>query len=285
MSNQDGEEDLNPSRYIPGQSSEANAQQRRLYANFSDVFLFASDKNSNFNALQLNLEKRFSRGLSVIANYAWSHQMDNFPPTNYLQTDPFDRNYDWGNSLNNVPNVFHLSEVWRVPHFNRRGLAGGLMNGWEVTSVTAWQNGSPITIYSGVDNSFSSMYVDRADFTGTSLKQAVLGDRPHGQMVQEYFNTSLFTVNQIGTFGNSGKNNLVGPGFFETDLGVIKDTHVTEGTTVQFRAEFFNVFNNVNFSSGGVYGSLGATVGTPGFGQITGALSPRVLQFALKFLF
>jgi hypothetical protein len=285
MSNQDGEEDLNPARYIPGQSSEANAQQRRRYPNFSDIFLFNSDHNSNYNALQLNLEKRFARGLSVIANYAWSHQMDNFPATSYLQTDPFDRDYDWGNSINNIPNVVHLSEVWRVPPFNRGGLVGRVINGWEVTSVTTWQNGSPVTIYSGVDNSFSSMGVDRADFTGTSLKQAVLGDRAHGEMVQEYFNTSLFTVNKVGTFGNSGKNNIAGPGFFDTDLGVIKDTHITEGTSVQFRAEFFNVFNNVNFSSGGVYGSLGTTVGAPNFGQITGALSPRVLQFALKFIF
>ena len=285
MSNQDGAEDLNPSRYIPGQSTEANAQQRRLYPSFGDVYLFPSDRNSNYHAFQLNLEKRFSHGLSILANYTWSHQRDNFPPTNYLTTDPFNRNFDWGNSLNNVPNVFHLSEVWRAPRVNLRGLAGVLMNGWELTSATTWRNGFPITIYSGVDNSFSSMGVDRADFTGTSLRQAVLGDRPHGEMAAEFFNTSLFAVNSVGTFGSSGKNNLQGPGFFDVDLGVLKDTQVTERTSVQFRAEFFNLFNNVNFSSSGVYGSLGTTVGAPNFGQITGAASPRILQFALKFLF
>ncbi|MGH9325952.1 MAG: carboxypeptidase regulatory-like domain-containing protein [Terriglobia bacterium] len=285
MTNQDGAENLNPAVYMPGESTEANTQQRRLYPNFSTVLLYPSDRNSNYNALELNLTKRFAHGLSIIANYAWSHQLDNFPPTNGYGTDPFDRNFDWGNSLDGVPNVFHFSEVWQAPHVGFHGMAGGLLNGWEISSTTTWQNGFPITIYSGVDNSFSAEGYDRADFIGTSLSQAILGDRPHGEMVNEYFNTSLFAPNAVGTFGSAGKDILQGPGYFETDVGLIKNTRVTERASLQFRAEFFNMFNNVNFSSSGVYGSLGTTVGTPGFGKITGANSPRILQFALKLIF
>ncbi|MGH9325608.1 MAG: carboxypeptidase regulatory-like domain-containing protein [Terriglobia bacterium] len=279
-SDEEGEQQLNPGIYIPGASTEANLQSRRRYTDFTAINEFVSAYNSNYNALQLNVQKRFSHGLTVLANYTWAHQMDNYPPTNCVGTDPFDRDFDWGNSLDNIPNIFHLTEVWQVPHFARlHGVAGAVLNGWEVSSLTSWQNGFPFTIFSGVDNSFSGEFLDRADFTGTSLGQAVLGDRPHGQMVNEYFNTSVFGVNAIGTFGNAGKNLLEGPGFFDTDIGLIKNTRITERTSVQFRAEFFNLFNSVNLMQ------PGNTVGSGSFGHIFSAGSPRILQFALKFIF
>jgi hypothetical protein len=80
----------------------------------------------------------------------------------------------------------------------------------------------------------------------------------------------------VGTFGNSGRNILRGPRYFNTDLGLIKNTSIAEQVRLQFRAEFFNLFNNVNFNN------PGATVGTPGFGRITGARDPRILQLMLK---
>jgi hypothetical protein len=98
-------------------------------------------------------------------------------------------------------------------------------------------------------------------------------------MVDRYFKTSLFTVNAIGTFGNAGRNILLGSGFFNTDLGVIKNTNIAERTKVQFRAEFFNVFNNVNFNN------PGNTVCTPAFGKITSARDPRILQLMLRLMF
>ena len=98
-------------------------------------------------------------------------------------------------------------------------------------------------------------------------------------MVDRFFNTSLFVSNAVGTFGNSGRNILRGPRSFNTDLGLIKNTNLTDRVKLQFRAEFFNVFNNVNFSG------PGSTVGTPGFGKITGARDPRILQLMLKVMF
>jgi hypothetical protein len=148
-----------------------------------------------------------------------------------------------------------------------------------VSSLTTWQNGFPFSVGSGVDNSLSAVGGDRADFIGTDLNQAKLSGQSHGQMVNQYFNTALFTVNALGTFGNSGRNILRGPSFFNADLGVIKNTAITENTRLQFRAEFFNVFNNVNFNN------PGTTVGTPAFGKITSARDPRILQFTLKLMF
>ncbi len=107
----------------------------------------------------------------------------------------------------------------------------------------------------------------------------MLSGLSHAQEIQKFFNTSLLGPNVTGTFGNSGKNILRGPRFFDTDLGLIKDTSITERVKVQFRAEFFNVFNNVNF------GNPGTTFGTPGFGKITSAGDPRILQLCLKVIF
>jgi hypothetical protein len=128
-----------------------------------------------------------------------------------------------------------------------------------------------------VDNSFRGIFSDRADYIGgnASLDRG----RPHRQLVQEYFNVAAFVPNAIGTFGNSGKNILRGPRFFDTDLGLLKDFAITERWRLQFRAEFFNAFNNVNFSQPQNY------LGSSSTGQITSAGNPRILQFALKLNF
>ena len=98
-------------------------------------------------------------------------------------------------------------------------------------------------------------------------------------MVDRFFNTPLFVSNAVGTFGNSGRNILRGPRFFNTNLGLIKTTNLTERAKLMFGADFFNVFNNVNFSG------PGTTVGTPGFGRITSARDPRILQLMLRLMF
>jgi hypothetical protein len=144
-----------------------------------------------------------------------------------------------------------------------------------------WQSGIPYSVMSGLDNSFTGDFSDRADFLGTNLHQAKLNpDRPHGQLIQEYFKTAFFGPNALGTFGNSAKNNLRAPGLFDTDLALLKDTKIRERYTLQFRAEFYNAFNDVNF------GLPDFTWTDPTFGQILStAASPRIIQFALKLLF
>jgi hypothetical protein len=97
--------------------------------------------------------------------------------------------------------------------------------------------------------------------------------------VNAWFNTSAFQSNAIGTFGNSGKNALRGPRYFDTDLAVLKNTDLEKGVSLQFRAEFYNALNNVNF------GMPDSGFTDSSFGQLTYALSPRILQFSLKVLF
>src|SRR5207302_6239135 len=124
---------------------------------------------------------------------------------------------------------------------------------------------------------------DRADYLGGGSAQ--LGyDRPHGQEVQKWFDTSKFTVNKPGTFGNAGRFILRGPQFFNTDLGILKNTKFTERVNLQFRAEFFDIFNNVNFQL------PNANMSSAQVGMITSVVqdnfglpnSERIIQFGLK---
>ena len=280
--------ELNPAIYIPGQSTEANTQPRRIDPNFSNVTLYPTDLNSRYHSLRVNVEKRLSKGFSVLANYTWSKAQDDAGPA----VNPLDiHHFGWGNSFSDLPNVFHLSAIWVLPNAPIKGWASKITNGWEITGINSWQNGFRFTIYSGVDNSFSGVGSDRADFTGSNISQAVLGDRSHAQMVNQYFNTSLFTVNAVGTYGNSPRNMLANPGLFNIDLAAIKYFPINERMKLQFRAEFFNLLNSVNFTVPGLgsanpdQSAAGNIVGTGNFGKLTCAADPRILQFALKFVF
>lgn len=269
--------DLNPALYIPGQSTVQNTQSRRPYRNFTNIYIEDPSNVSLYNSLQVNLEKRFSKGFTVLANYTWSKMLDDLGWSN-----PFNRRADYGPSINDVPHAFHASGTWQIP-VSVHGPTRWVVNGWSLNSIVNWQSGFPVSVLSGRDNSFSGENRDRADYPGGGDPN--LGSsRPHGEMVKRYFDTSKFTANALGTFGNSGKGIIRLPRLFNTDASLFKDTRLKEHVTLQFRAEFFNLFNNVNFinprGSGIVNNASSAQ-----FGQLTVAADPRILQFALKLLF
>jgi Carboxypeptidase regulatory-like domain len=272
-----GFNEQNPAVYIRGASTVANTQDRRVNPLFGSVGLFSSDNNSHYESLRVNVEKRFSRGLSLLANYTWSKLIDDLSPNGANgRTDPFNRGFDYGLSSDDFPHVFNFSATWQIPQAPLHGLTSKLLNGWELTAITNWRAGIPYSVFSNEDNSLTGVGSDRADYIGgASLDPG----RSHGALVQEGFNTSAFVPNAIGTFGTSGKNILRGPRFFDTDLGLLKNFPLFERTSLQFRAEFFNAFNHVNFSNPQNY------LGSSSTGQITSANSPRILQLALKLMF
>ena len=273
-----GFNEQNPAVYIPGASTETNIQQRRINPLFGSVGLFSSDNNSHYESVRLNVEKRFNRGLSILANYTRSRMVDDLSANGANgRLDPFNRALDYGVSNDDVPNVFNFSGVWQIPAAPLHGLSAKLVNGWEMTAITNWRSGFPYSIFSNVENSLTGVGSDRADYLGG--KAALDSSRAHGALVQEYFNVAAFAPNAIGTYGNSGKNILRGPRYFDTDMGLLKNFAIVERMALQFRAEFFNVFNNVNFNSPQNY------LGSSSTGQITSAGNPRVLQFALKLSF
>jgi hypothetical protein len=279
---------INPAIYIPGQSTEANTQQRRVYPNFGSLELLDSEVNSNYNAAQVTVQKRFTHGLGFLANFTWARSLDDFGPggssgnqnPNGSNTCTCGRFFDYGPDTGDVNKTLKLSGNYAIPRAPFNGFVSHIINGWELSGITTWQTGFPYTVFSDTDNSFSGLGTDRADLTVPSIKDAVLSTgRSHAQLVNAWFNTSAFTVNQVGTFGDTGKNVLRGPRYFDTDMALLKNTDLEKGASLQFRAEFYNAFNNVNF------GMPDSGLTDSAFGQLTYANSPRILQMSLKLLF
>jgi hypothetical protein len=267
--------ELNPAVYIPGASTTGNTQSRRLNPNFGSIGLFSSDNNSHYESMRFSVEKRLTHGFSVQGNYTWSKMIDDFG--NLGTTNPFNRRFDYGTSNDDVPHVFNFSAIWQIPNAPLHGLANSLVNGWQLSSLATWRAGFPFSVTSGMDNSFSGVGADRADYIGGQA--SLPSNRSHGQLISQFFNVAAFAPNAPGTFGNSGKNILRGPRLFNTDLSLLKNFKLAERATLQFRSEFFNVFNNVNFNA--PQSSLSAAAK----GTITSAGDPRILQFALKLMF
>lgn len=264
--------ELNPAIYVPGGSTVGNTQARRPYQQFGPIGNYESGNITKYHSLQLNVEKRFAKGYTILANYTWSKKMDD-----YGWTNPYYRSYDYGRSSEDIPHNFKFSNVWNIPNAPVQGIAAKVLNGWMLNGIVTWQSGFPFSVLSGTDRSLTGVGRDRADYIGGDIY--LDSGRSHGEMIQQYFNTAAFVSNTEGTFGNSGKNILRGPRYFNTDLGITKQTSITETIRVDFRGELFNIFNNVNFVS------PNATVSSPQFGKITSALDPRIIQFGLKLLF
>jgi hypothetical protein len=270
----------NPAVYIPGASTVANTQQRRIYPTDGAVSYANPGGNSEYHALQLNVEKRFSHGFTLLANYARSKSLDNLSTV-----DPFTLANEHSLSQNDVPNNFKLSGVWELPG-PKAGLLAKLLGGWEINPLLTRQSGFPFSVTSGVDNSFSGVGSDRADYLGGGSAQLSYG-RSHGQEVLEWFDITKFTANKPGTFGNAGRYILRGPRFFNADLGILKGTKLTERVNLQFRAEFFDIFNNVNFQL------PNSNMSSSQVGRITAVVqdnftlpnSERIVQFGLKLSF
>jgi hypothetical protein len=264
----------NPAVYIPGASTVGNTQQRRVYPNYGSISRNEAGNNSHYDSLQLNLEKRFSHGFSILSNYVFSKN------TQVTYTaNPFSPERETSLSEDDVPHNLKFSNIWEIPRAPVSGVADKILNGWQVNAIIVWQSGFPFGITSGRDNGFSGSN-DRADYVGGGSAQ-LSNDRPHSEMIAKFFDTSKFTVNQIGTYGNTGQNILRGPRYFNTDFGLLKVTQVAQGMEVQFRAETFNLFNNVNFRL------PNNNVSSAQFGQITQVVedSQRIVQFGVKFIF
>ena len=280
-----GSRQLNPAIYVPGASTVANENARRLYPGLGAVTYTDSYEYAMFNSLQLNVTRRVRNGLTVLSNVTWSKTIDNSSdatelnpgPPNPLNTNSsrgladFDQNVRFNAALNYI-----------TPKYTGGRLAEGLLNGYQGNLIVNLYTGLPFTVLSGTDRSLSGVGNDYADVVPGVSRQ-----RPAGVPRQlEFFNPAAFQPAAIGTFGNAGRNTLRGPGFEEVDLSIFKDFFTERHIHGQLRAEGFNVLNHPNLAN--PINNISAT----NAGQITGTvatsaanLGPRVFQFGAKILF
>ncbi len=267
----------NPAIYRVGATA-ANTNARRIYApDFGTIANQQSTGNSIYHSMQWSMNKRFSKGFSLLASYTWSKLIDDSSGDGGSSADPFNFRNQRAISNLDIPHRFVASFLYELPRLAQKAaLWKYIVGGWDANGILVMQSGNPFTVVSGRDNSFSGVGADRADLIGNPYLAA---DRPRGELLNRYFNIDAFTFNTVGTFGTAGRNILRGPGNATVDLGLFKSLPIHEQRRLQFRAEAFNLFNRVNL------GNPNANRNAAAFGRITGADSPRVVQVALKYQF
>ena len=282
---------LNPAiATIPGATT-GNTDARRQFAAdaIGTVNVQKQDRRSNYNGMQFTLTKRYSRGLQVSGNYTLSKIEGDFAGERQLTggevipyTMPQDPAIMWGPLDQDHRHRFTTSWVWDLPGQNLSStVARWVIGGWQWSGVMQYQTGRPFTVVSGTDNSLDGIGNDRAKLTGAAVNAVPTTACPNCVW---YFNPAAFATNDLGTFGNVGKGAYYGPRLQLWDMGLSKNFRFNGSQYVQFRVEFFNIFNTVNFDIPNNAVNNQATLG-----RITRTdpanPDPRILQFGLKFVF
>jgi hypothetical protein len=274
----------NPSLTAAQNRTQVNAR-RPMGQYYQGLYLGENVGTASFQGLNISIEKRMSAGLTFLAGYRWSKCLDEnesattYSALSYSTTNP--RN-DRGVCGYNIPNQFRLSYSWIVPTPKRWGaLASNVLGNWETNGIFTVRSGIPFNITSGVDNSLTAIGLDRADLVGNPN---LPGGRSKAQELQQWFNTQAFAANALGTYGTTPRNYLEGPGFANMDFSIVRSFPIRKGPLaesqmLQFRAEFFNVFNHANFNN------PTSSVSSTAFGRILGAADPRIIQLGLKFVY
>jgi hypothetical protein len=277
------EREQNPAIYIPGSSTTQNTDKRRIYGpTFSTITGFGSDGNGSYNGLQVQLQRRFQKGLTFMAYYTFANAIDeasrNDAANNWTLQDPNDRRGNRAVSDYSIKNRFVSSWIWELPFLRtQHSLAAKVFGGWQFSGIATISDGMPFTITAGRDNSLTGAGNNRPDVLGNPVLPS---GRSRSEILARYFDTGKFAANQPGRYGNAGRNILTGPGTVSFDLSMGKTFAITETKRVEFRWNAFNAFNQPGFSS------PGANLNSPSnFGKITGAGSGRIMQGALRFEF
>ncbi len=269
-----------------------------------------SGSNSNYNALWVAANKRLSHGLQFNASYTRSKSIDNnsLSSQGVVVQDSFGIRNDRGLSDFDARNRFVINWLYELPFRGRR-----LTEGWQLSSIIQAQGGNPVTILAGNPLAIPGTKIGGANiasFTGLgTIRPDLVGSIAMPRTATQWFVNSVcdprgpggclagtvfaLPVSLVGGasvfhFGGLGRNTIIGPRFYNADFSILKNTRISEQTQIQFRAEFFDIFNHANFGQPGRVAQVGSTV----FGVITNTRFPtgdsgssRQIQFALKLIF
>jgi hypothetical protein len=266
----------------------------RQNPNFASVSLRQFDGNSFFNSFYAKLERRFRSGFGYQMSYTFGKSIDDNSQINSSDStnaalgvqNPFVRTADRGLSNFDVRHNLTINYSYEFP-FGRNtragihggGIRGALMSGWLTTGIITLSSGNPFTVLIGGTYNPCQCGPGRPDFAPGANMNAILGDP------SKWFDPKQFVLPAKGYFGNVGRNTLQGPGRKLFDMSIIKSTGVTEDARLEFRAEFFNIFNHPNFAT-----PLNSVLTAGGYvataGRITRTVTTsRQIQFGVKLLF
>jgi hypothetical protein len=258
---------------------------------FADITYEESRGNSSYNSLQAKLLKRFGSGFSTLASYTFGKSLDDsstFFSSSGDASFPQNSNNpaaEKGRSNFDIRHRFSLGFSWDLPvghgrqYLTGKGLLPSLLSGWAASGIVTLQSGAPFTValLPQIDNSNTG--IETLGFGANNRPDRLASGVLQNPGADLWFDTSAFTFARYGSFGNSGRNILDGPGYKDFSVSLAKDTRLGEDLNLQFRTEFFNALNETNFKLPDNF------LGSPSFGRITSARDPRRIQFGLKLIF
>jgi hypothetical protein len=237
-----------------------------------NIVQFESTGNSSYNALWLSADKRLARGLQISTSYTWMKSLDynSLSSQGVVVQNSYNLRGDRGLSDYDARQRFVVNALYELPFHG-----GRLTEGWQFAAIVQAQSGNPVNIVT--TNSTLTGVANTIRPNTTGLIASI-------RSVDRWFDTSGLTP--AAGFGNLGRNSVIGPGFHNTDLSLMKNTRLGDRIRAQFRAEIFDILNHANF------GQPGNVVGSPGFGHITNTRFPtgesgssRQAQIAMKLTF
>jgi hypothetical protein len=288
--------DVNAQTYIPGtnpdgtpKSTPGNISQRRPWYPYygGSVIKDESTATDSYQAMVISVEKRMTGNLSLLGGYRWGKCLNEtslavFATSEY--SNPRNKMLDYGLCNSDIASQFKMAAVYRLPSLQSWGFAGrNILGGWTMSGIWNWRDGFPYGVGGGGADFVNDggAFSGRADLVGDPN---LPGGRSRAATVAEYFNTAAFASRAVGMDGTTARNFMRGPGYFNLDYSLIKSFPIRYGPLketqkIDFRAEFFNIFNHTNFNN------PNASKSSLQFGQLQSALDPRIIQFALKFIF
>jgi hypothetical protein len=268
----------------------AAAQLIKPYPRFQNVATYRHNSGTtNYNAIQMKAERRFSHGTSFLFAYTHSKLIDDAssvfsstvlssPNTSSLiAADTFRPYLERDSSNGDMPNVTSFSGIYDLPagrnhRFASTGIGNAVLGGWSLNTILSLQSGMPVTVTQATNNNaFAGFSLQRPNIVGNPNLAAGKRNPAH------YFNTAAFATAPQFVIGSASRNPVRGPAYRDLDVSLIKRTHLVEKADLEFRAEMFNVTNTPEFSQPN--GSFGSAA----FGSITSTTTdPRVVQFAIR---
>jgi hypothetical protein len=255
------------------------------FAGYQAIISRAPIFTSNYNSLQVSLNRRFSQGLTVAVAYTWSKLLTTNPQDRSLGVaDAYDLKGSYGLSTLNTPQILVVSYVYELPFYKHdNSLVGHVLGGWELSGITNFQSGQSTTVTQGGNDPFATLAnnnsgLNLARGATAQIRTDLIGD-PHGpKTAAEFFNTAAF-VTAVGHFGTEAPGTVLGPGFQLWDISLIKNVNFGERVGLQLRLETFNAFNHGNPSS------IDTGIASKTFGQVNGWHDPRTVQLGAKIKF
>ena len=270
---------LPENQLLPSQFSLSAPQSLRPFPQYLNVTALLDNGNSNYQSLQAKLEHRFYQGLVISMAYTFSKTLVDVDGP--ARTDAvgiqnvYNLRAERGISGTDVPQRFVTSYVWQIPvgrgakYVNSTPVLKDVISGWSLAGITEFQVGLPVSI---------TQTNQLGGFTQVQRPNQVATANGPGT-VAEWFNINAFAAAPALTLGNAARFPFHGPGLENWDTALMRNFVVREGLKIQFRGEFFNTFNHTN------YANLNTAINTKGFGSVTSAQSPRIMELVLRIFF